>query len=199
MALAEPLGVRFDLAYIQQHFLGRSFPTVAATIREEFAVTLPPDFEATYRRLLLKEFETRLRPTSGVKQAIAELTVPFCVATSSSPERAGRSLEITGLLPLFDGSIFTASQVKHGKPAPDLFLHVAASFQTPVHKCLVIEDSLPGLEAASRAGMAVWHYVGGSHIGTVGATGKGPSLAETVPRSFDSWGNFSNMLANAHN
>ena len=60
--------------------------------------------------------------------------------------------------------VFTASLVERGKPAPDLFLHAAATSHTRPEACLVIEDSAPGIEAARAAGMKVWHFVGGSHL-----------------------------------
>ena len=54
--------------------------------------------------------------------------------------------------------------VKNGKPAPDLFFHVASAMGAEATKCLVIEDSEMGVRAALAAGMEVWHFAGGSHI-----------------------------------
>jgi beta-phosphoglucomutase-like phosphatase (HAD superfamily) len=100
------------------------------------------------------------------------------LATSSSPERARLSLEVTGLLPLFEERIVTASMVIRGKPAPDLFLHAAETLGAEPGKCLVIEDSEAGLVAGESAGMTVWRFVGGSHFKDAGAvvsnTFKGP-------------------------
>lgn len=160
--LAAEAGVAIDAAYVGRHFLGRSFPTVARAIREGFGVDLPPGFEADYRARLLARFEAELRPMPGVHDVLARLIVPACVATSSSPERARRSLAIAGLdrwaLPLF-----TASAVARGKPAPDLFLHAASRMEADPTRCLVVEDSPPGLAAARAAGMAAVHFTGGSH------------------------------------
>ena len=72
------------------------------------------------------------------------------MATSSSIERATLSLEVTGLLPIFEGRIFCASMVARGKPAPDLFLHAASAFGADPAKCLVIEDSEVGLLAGQE-------------------------------------------------
>jgi beta-phosphoglucomutase-like phosphatase (HAD superfamily) len=54
-------------------------------------------------------------------------------------------------------------QVKHGKPAPDLFLFAAEQMRTAPGRCLVIEDSVPGITGARAAGMTVLGFHGGSH------------------------------------
>jgi HAD superfamily hydrolase (TIGR01509 family) len=166
--LAAEAGIAFDAAHVREHFLGRSFRTVARSIRESFGLPLPPDFEATYRARLLDRFESELRPTEGVLDLLSRLAVPACVATSSSPQRAGRSLAIAGL-DRFLPRVFTASLVPRGKPAPDLFLHAAAAMGARPDRCLVIEDSRPGILAARAAGMEVALYAGGSHLRDAGA------------------------------
>ena len=191
ITLLKPFGLDFDLVHMQRHFLGRSFPTVAAKIRHEYDIDLPADFELSYRRTLLEAFQLELKATEGIEGILAILPIRYCVASSSSPERVARSLCITGLSKYFQDSIFTASEVKHGKPAPDIFLHVAACCTVAPDRCLVIEDSRSGIEAAQAAGMTVWRYIGGSHLSDIR-----PSIAHeitTVP-SFGSWSNFSDML-----
>ena len=69
----------------------------------------------------------------------------------------------TGLLSFFDGRIFSASMVKNGKPAPDLFLHAARTMGFPPENCVVVEDSPAGIRAAHSAGMQVFAFTGGSH------------------------------------
>lgn len=159
-------GLMLTADYVRRHFLGRSFPTVAATIREQLNVALPEDFEARYRTSLLARFETDLRVTPGLGPLLEVLRVPFCLATSSSPPRLARSLEITGLDGVFT-RCFTASEVEHGKPAPDLFLHAAVQMGVDPAECLVIEDTRPGVLAAHAAGMQVALYTGGSHMAGV--------------------------------
>jgi HAD superfamily hydrolase (TIGR01509 family) len=158
------LGVDIDMAYVTDHFLGRSYPTVMKMIRKDFNVTLKPEFEDQYRSRLLAAFASELKVMGHVVPMLGALKTPWCVATSSSPSRAARSLEITGLRALVGPRLFTASEVAEGKPAPDLFLHAAARMQIAPDRCLVIEDSLNGIRAARAAGMAVWRFVGGSHL-----------------------------------
>ena len=157
-------GVGIDLDYVAQHFLGRSYPTVMKTIRTEFGVDLPPEFEEDYRARLLAAFETGLRIMPGVREVLAGVGVPWCVATSSSRMRAERSLDIVGLRGLVGDKLFTAGEVRNGKPAPDLFFHAAERMGAAPSRCLVIEDSLNGIKAARAAGMAVWRFTGGTHL-----------------------------------
>ncbi|MDB5664715.1 HAD family phosphatase, partial [Cypionkella sp.] len=119
------LGVQIDLGYVARYFLGRSYPTVIETIRQEFNLTLPPDFEAQYRARLLDTFERELKIMPGAAEVIAQIGVPFCIATSSSPMRAARSLGMVGLGHLANDHLFTSTLVARGKPAPDLFLYAA--------------------------------------------------------------------------
>ena len=80
-----------------------------------------------------------------------------------SIEKIRHSLALTGLLDLFDPDLFSARQVRHGKPAPDLFLFAAARMGVAPARCLVIEDSVVGVRAARAAGMAVAGFHGASH------------------------------------
>ncbi len=158
------MGVHIDLAYVARHFLGRSYPTVMATIRRDFGLDLPPEFEDQYRARLLAAFKRDLQIMPHVAQVLDRLALPFCVATSSSPKRAALSLTLVSLGHLAGPRLFTASQVERGKPAPDLFLHAARACGVEPSDCLVIEDSLTGIRAANAAGMEVWRFIGGSHL-----------------------------------
>ncbi|MFN3281359.1 MAG: HAD family hydrolase [Tabrizicola sp.] len=159
------LGLTIDLPYVERHFLGRSYPVVMETIRREFGLDLPPDFEAQYREALLAAFRKELRVVPHVHEVLTGIGVPFCVATSSSPRRVEVSLKLVGLTDLVGDRVFTSTMVSRGKPAPDLFLHAAAKMGAAPARTLVIEDSLTGLRAGLAAGMTVWRFVGGSHLG----------------------------------
>lgn len=159
------LGLTIDLAYVERHFLGRSYPVVMETIRREFGLDLPPDFEAQYREALLAAFQQELTIVPHVREVLETIGVPFCVATSSSPRRVEMSLNLVGLTELVADRVFTSTLVARGKPAPDLFLYAADRMDARPDRTLVIEDSLTGLRAGLAAGMTVWRFVGGSHLG----------------------------------
>jgi HAD superfamily hydrolase (TIGR01509 family) len=109
--------------------------------------------------------------------------IPFCVATSGTPERVQLALDIVGLLPRFDGYVFTAAEVSRGKPAPDLFLHAAKQMGVDPATAAVVEDSELGVRAGLAAGMTVYAY---GPNGSNGATelangGSVRSLLELIP------------------
>jgi HAD superfamily hydrolase (TIGR01509 family) len=181
------MGVVIDLPYVTQHFLGRSYPVVMQQIRQDFGLDLPPAFEVAYRERLLAAFEADLAIMPGVRGVLETVALPFCVATSSSQGRAERSLALVGLGHLAGPRLFTAQSVARGKPAPDLFLHAAATCGADPAACLVIEDSLNGIRAARAAGMEVWRFTGGSHL--AGQGGDEPEDARPH-RRFDSFADF---------
>jgi HAD superfamily hydrolase (TIGR01509 family) len=164
-------GLDVDMAYVRGTYLGRSISVVEKDYRRLIGRDLPDTFDKEFLARLFAAYRGSLQPMAGVEKLLHDVTVPYCMATSSSIERARVSLEITGLLPLFDGRIFCASMVANGKPAPDLFLHAARSFGAPAERCLVIEDSEVGVLAAKNAGMTVWRFVGGSHFEHRACTG----------------------------
>jgi HAD superfamily hydrolase (TIGR01509 family) len=181
------LGVNVDLPYVSRHFLGRSYPTVMATIRKDFGLDLPPAFEDDYRARLLAAFEAELVVMPHVADVMDALRLPFCVATSSSPRRAAMSLRLVGLADRVGEHLFTSSMVTRGKPAPDLFFHAAAQMGVDPARCLVIEDSLTGVRAGLAAGMEVWRFTGGSHL--QGMALETPEDAR-AHRVFDSFADF---------
>ena len=148
---------------VRRDFLGRSFPTVAAGLRARIGPVFPADFEARYRRRLFHAFGAELAPTEGAARMLGRLARPARIATSSTPERARRALEVCGLWDRFDGALDTASEVARGKPAPDLFLLSAERAGVAPDRAMVIEDSAPGILAAAAAGIPSVLYLGGGH------------------------------------
>jgi HAD superfamily hydrolase (TIGR01509 family) len=90
----------------------------------------------------------------GIVEALEEVELPTCVASSGSHEKMRLTLGLTGLRDRFAGRIFSADEVEQGKPAPDLFLHAASRMSAPPQRCIVVEDSPFGIAAAKAAGMA---------------------------------------------
>ena len=101
----------------------------------------------------------------GITEVLAGLSDKICVASSSSPERLRHTLGIAGFYERFHPHIFSATMVARGKPAPDLFLLAAERMGVSPPRCVVIEDSAPGVEAAVAAGMTAIGFTGGSHCG----------------------------------
>lgn len=156
-------GLELDQETGYERFLGRSLATICKELETTFGVTLDAaDLEALRRRLYAS-FAAGLQPIPGVDVALSRLRAPFCVASSSQPERIELSLKVTGLWPHFEGRLFSATMVARGKPAPDLFELAAASMGHAPAASVVVEDSPVGIEAARAAGMRVVGFLGGSH------------------------------------
>ncbi|WP_394801882.1 HAD family hydrolase [Rhizobium halophilum] len=167
-----------DEAY--ERFLGRSLSTVAQILHDDFDHSIDAAFLEDLRHHLYARFRRELQPVAGIADVLDALDCEKCVASSSQPERIRLSLSLTGLLQRFEPHIFSASMVAQGKPAPDLFLHAASSMSADPSACIVIEDSPAGIEAAQRAGMAVFAFVGGSHAAAPGYSERVTALAPDV-------------------
>ncbi|MCD2178794.1 HAD family hydrolase [Rhizobium sp. C1] len=151
---------------IADRFLGRSLGAVAETVEQEFGVRLPEDFPAMIRRRLFARYEQELQPVQGigaVLDGLARRGISTCVASSSQPERIAKSLAVTGLAQAFGSHLYSATMVKAGKPAPDLFLHAARQCGFSPANCVVVEDSPAGIVAAQAARMRVVAFGGGGH------------------------------------
>jgi HAD superfamily hydrolase (TIGR01509 family) len=140
--------------------MGRSWKNVEAWVAERRDEPLPEGFRRRYLDAMFAAFETELAPVPGVVDALDAIALPSCVASSGSHEKMRWTLAHTGLLERFEGRLFSAMDVEHGKPAPDLFLHAAATMGWEPAECAVVEDSAAGVEAARRAGMSALGYAG---------------------------------------
>jgi len=146
-----------------EKFAGRSLTDVLALAEGVLGRKVPDDLGQAYGRRLLERLRRELKPVPGAKAAVAAVPCRRCVASSSSFERIRLSLDVTGLAPLFDGHIFSATQVAHGKPAPDLHLLAARTMGAAPGRCVVVEDSPLGVTAAVAAGMTAVGFTGAGH------------------------------------
>ena len=144
-------------------FAGRSLKDVLAPAERLLSRPIPEDLGEQAAVQLMARFRRELQAVPGVKEAIAALPYRRCVASSSDPGRLTLSLDVTGLSALFGNNVFSAVEVANGKPAPDLFLLAARRLGEDPSSCIVIEDSVLGVEAAGAAGMAAIGFAGASH------------------------------------
>jgi len=158
---------------VAERFAGVSNRDMYAALERDFGAPLPASFDAEMNRRAAAIFARELRPMAGLEAALAQLAMPTCVASSSTPKELARKLEWTRLARWFPGAVFSTAEVARGKPAPDIFLHAAARMGAPPSRALVVEDSLPGIAAAKAAGMTAFGFTGGSHC----RTGHGGRLA----------------------
>jgi len=183
------LGWEITAVEATRRFVGLSMEQIGQMIESEIGRELPHDWQTVFNQRLRERFASELRPVEGILKALDAIQHEVCVASSGSHEKIQHSLTLTGLYERFKGRIFSASEVAQGKPAPDLFLHVAQQMGTPPGQCIVVEDSVPGVLAALAADMSVLAYSGSvtpaADLNISGATlfddmGKLPKLIERL-------------------
>jgi len=147
-------------------FTGVNDKTERKILLEEFGVDIPGQFFNDRQQATVDAFEIELNPLiKNILQVFQDQKIERCVASSSPRNRVLRALTLTNQLSFFhEDSIFTSQQVDKGKPAPDLFLYAAKKMGYFPQDCIVIEDSMAGIEAALTANMTVIGFLGGSHV-----------------------------------
>ncbi|MET9439074.1 HAD family hydrolase [Streptomyces sp. NPDC006551] len=143
-------------------YMGAAIHRVHDLIGERTGQRLPADFDEILHARVFAAFERELEAVAGVTELLKQLVVdgvPYCVASSGSHERIRVGHRTTHLDGWFrDENIFSAEDVGRGKPAPDLFLHAAARMGVAPERCVVVEDSRLGVQAARAAGMDVYGF-----------------------------------------
>ena len=129
---------------------------VAEMFGEHYGLKLDPDavFHTKEAYFSAMQQDARLiEPVVAIaRQKFA--THPLAIASGGPRKIVQRSLEVTGLAPLFR-VVVTADDVTHGKPSPDMFLLAARLMGVAPETCLVFEDAEPGIQGAHAAGMQV--------------------------------------------
>jgi len=156
-------GYPITSAEVFDRFLGRSSRQATLEIESDLGRVLPEEFHRELQEELFRAFAAELRPVPHIEDILEAIGRPFCVASSGSHDKMRASLGATGLYERCRPHIFSATQVAHGKPAPDLFLLAAREMKTSPQRCVVVEDSVSGIRAAVAGGMTPFGFTGGSH------------------------------------
>ncbi|MFH8711393.1 HAD family hydrolase [Streptomyces zaomyceticus] len=155
------LGAEFTEAEVVEYFVGSSHDMLTTIVEERRGRPLGPDWQAPFKQRYEDALDAELTAVEGVTDLLDALAVPYCLASNGSHASIRKNLGRTGLLDRFEGRMFSARDVARGKPAPDLFLHAAATMGVPPERCAVVEDSPYGVRAARAAGMRAFGYTGG--------------------------------------
>jgi len=169
------LGWHMSADVAKAEFLGDTFTNIIRRVEERLGHSVPPEWPEQSQAKLLAALERELTPVPGARSAIEKLlavNAQVAVGSQGSHEKMQLTLGVTGLLPFFEGRIFSASQVARPKPAPDLFLLAAHTLGFSPSQTVVVEDSTSGVKAALAAGMRILGYtasVGRDAIVSAGA------------------------------
>jgi HAD superfamily hydrolase (TIGR01509 family) len=161
-------GIAITAETLASRFSGMNYRDMHSALEAETGVTLPEGFaRSTYERVLAAladEGPALVMP--GVHRLLDALgDRRKCIASSSTPEWLRTALQPCDLWQRFAPDIFSRVEVARGKPAPDLFLLAASRMALDPADCLVIEDSIAGVQAGRAAGMTVLGFCGGGHCG----------------------------------
>ncbi|MBK8907952.1 MAG: HAD family hydrolase [Rhodospirillales bacterium] len=187
------VGYAITVDACNERFKGMPMPDILKMVEESWGRALPPDFAALIHERDFAAFRRELMPIPDVREAVEALPYAKCVASSGAPEKMQLTLTLTGLIELFEPHLFSAHMVENGKPAPDLFLFAADTMGFPPQRCVVVEDSRPGVEAAVAAGMRTLGFTGGGH----GRSGSADALRDAgATRTFSSMTELPGLLSN---
>jgi HAD superfamily hydrolase (TIGR01509 family) len=138
-----------------QHCLGRTRRATLAYFASRHRLPDLGAVDAAVQSELDRIIDSELEAFPDAVEAVRELAllgIPLAVASSSRRDELDRKLQRTGLVRYFDVSV-AGDEVAAGKPAPDLFLAASDRLGIAPDRCLVIEDSVAGVDAAAAAGM----------------------------------------------
>lgn len=162
-------GVPTTTEQAMTRYMGRRWADIEARIAQDHLAATgrpaAPDFMTQYRTFENGRMRRDVLAVPGVATFLAaHAATRFCVASSSTPDWLEHGADKFNLRPFLGTNLFSATLVKRGKPAPDIFLYAADRMGVAPHKCAVIEDSAAGVEGAVAAGMTAIGFLGGAHI-----------------------------------
>jgi len=180
LAVSE-LGWEMTAADAKREFLGDTHANIVRRIEQHIGRPVPSDWAERSQARFFATLERELQPVAGVRHAIDRLVAAgatLAVGSQGTHEKMQHTLRITGLLPFFEGRIFSASQVAHPKPAPDLFLLACKTLGFSPARTVVVEDSTRGVKAAQAAGMRILGYTGS--VGRAAMEAAGAEIVEDL-------------------
>jgi len=159
-AFIRSLGVQLSDSELHQRFLGLRLTECMRVVEDLRGAPVPAGALEGYiadRDRVLRE---QVTPMKGIRAVLEGLTIPFCIASSGGYDKMNITLGTTGLMPFFEGRLYSAVDVPRGKPAPDVFLYAAERMGAVPARTAVIEDSVNGVLAGCAAGMTVFGFAG---------------------------------------
>ncbi|MDB5036349.1 MAG: sugar transferase [Chlorobi bacterium] len=180
---SETIGNRVIAEIIREHghqmstdqalatFRGRQMAQCMEIISRLLQRELPEGFLDAMRARMGAALEAEVLAVEGIETALEAIDLPVCVASSGPVAKIRMTLGRTGLLPRFEGRLFSSYDIGSWKPAPDLFLHAARTLGADPARCAVVEDSIHGVRAGIAAGMTVFGFATGDDARLFAAEG----------------------------
>lgn len=156
--MGKTIGIEIDMAYANTHFHGTALKSIFKLMENLTDKSLPSNFESEFRRRTFELFLTDIKPIKGIHQVLDNITIPVCVASSGPLEKIKLNLKTTQLLDKFGDNIYSCYEIGSWKPNPEIFEYAAMKMGFEPKDCLVIEDSIAGVQAAKSGGFDVFGY-----------------------------------------
>lgn len=143
---------------LQSVIEGMSFTETACYFKEHFPIPDPVEkIKNDWNEMAWDKYRNEVPLKKGVEPFLdycLNRKIKLGIATSNSRELVENIASVHGLDNYFS-CIMTGSDVKKGKPSPDIYLEVAKELKVKPSNCLVFEDIVPGILAGKAAGMKV--------------------------------------------
>ena len=143
-------------------FIGKTVRSETARIETETGQPLTDAWMAEFYERRNARLRAELVAIEGALDAVQtvhqQLNGKIAVASGADKPKVIMQLDKVGMLPFFGAHVFSGHDLPRTKPWPDVYLAAAESLSIAPQRCLVIEDSVPGLTAGVRAGATVWGY-----------------------------------------
>jgi HAD superfamily hydrolase (TIGR01509 family) len=152
------LGAEIDFETVLEQITGTSMKENLAFFAQNIDGELPASFETDFRKRSYEAFKTDLKPIKGIHDLLNKIKIPIGVASSGPVEKIRLNLTTTNLIHFFGKNIFSSYEIGSWKPDPEIYLHAAKVMGFKPEECAVIEDSLPGIQAAKAGGFDVFGF-----------------------------------------
>lgn len=143
-------------------FVGKAVKDESLRFKAETGRPLTEEWLAGFRERRNQALLARLEPVAGILQAVPAVHAAHGgrIACASGADMPKLLLQLgkTGLLPWFEGRIFSGHDLPRSKPHPDVYLAAAAALGVDPRRCAVVEDTVTGVTAGVAAGATVFGY-----------------------------------------
>ena len=145
-----------------QIFVGKTVRSEAARIQAHTGRPLTDAWMADFYDRRNRRLETELVAIEGAVAAVQAVheRLQGRIACASGADRYKVEMQLAkvGLAPYFAGRVFSGHEMPRTKPAPDVYLAAAQAVGVPAQRCLVVEDTVTGVQAGVAAGATVVGY-----------------------------------------
>src|SRR4051794_31226529 len=160
--MLEELGWKLTPAECMRIFLGKAVKDEREIIEARTGRPLTEEWFVRFRERRNEGLLAAVQPIRNAVPAVAAISgrVQGRIACCSGADRWKVEMQLAkcGLLPWFEGRIFSGHEMPRSKPAPDVYLAAMAPLGVVAQRCLVVEDTVTGVTAGIAAGCTVYGY-----------------------------------------